>query len=87
MRAMSQKTKQTDGRTDGNHEAPVDLTAPLQVKMATTHRQLEGNLASLTYAAKTQHKNEVLLPISHHNAKYPQNYMLSFTSFSFSSTK
>ena len=29
MRAMSKKTK----GADGHHEAPVDLTAPLQVKM------------------------------------------------------
>ena len=33
MRAMSKKTKGADGRTDGNYEAPVDLTAPLQVKI------------------------------------------------------
>ena len=34
MRQMMKWTRtRTDGRTDGNHEAPVDLTAPLQVKM------------------------------------------------------
>ena len=39
MRAMSKKTKGEDA--DGNHEAPVDLTAPLQVKMQFSQCFLE----------------------------------------------